>query len=294
MRYTVSSSRSVLPLIVSMVTLMTVGCGDSTQPADEGSNKQVDVDSSPETSSKSVASDKLAPNRRQIAIAELEKLGIPNREFNELGLNGLMVSIHDEFVTDDGRISDTVFAHLQDVPKLLLGLSSPRVSDLGLEQLKSQTNIEMLTLQHTNVTDDGLRHLSEMKQLMVLSLTGTKVTDTGVAHLAQLHNLIELDLDCKGISDAGLPHLKGLTKLDSLALNETQITDDGLVNLKGLTKLKYLELANTKVTDAGLDELKGLTALEELVLVGTQVTDDGVKRFNTTLPNCKILLKEKD
>lgn len=76
--------------------------------------------------------------------------------------------------------------------------------------------------------------------------------------------------------------------LQGLNINDTKVTDDGMIYLKELRSLEMILMDNTQITDAGLRHLKKLTNLESLQLRGTQITAEGVKRFNETLPNCKI------
>jgi len=53
-------------------------------------------------------------------------------------------------------------------------------------------NLTRLHLDRTSVTDDGLAQLQSLTQLEYLNLYGTKVTDAGMGHLAKLANLRQL------------------------------------------------------------------------------------------------------
>jgi hypothetical protein len=49
--------------------------------------------------------------------------------------------------------------------------------------MKGLTELQQLTLAHTQVTDSGLAHLKGMDRLRLLTLTHTRVTDADVAEL---------------------------------------------------------------------------------------------------------------
>lgn len=116
----------------------------------------------------------------------------------------------------------------------------------------------------------------------------SQLTDAGLIHLRELTQFRHLRLDDAQVTDAGPVQLQGLTQLQNLNLNGTQVTDAGLLHLRGLTQLQYLYLSGTQVTDAGLVHLGGLTQLGYLSLDRTKVSDAGVRRFQKTLPKCRI------
>ena len=151
---------------------------------------------------------------------------------------------------------------------------------------KPVTGIE---LTDTNVTDAGLKELASLTNLSSLNLSQTQVTDAGLKELAHFKNLRILHLWRTQVTDAGLTNLAPLTNLYVLDLNSTQVTDAGLKNLAPLTNLGVLSLPETKVTNAGLKELASHTNLSVLDLRGTLVTDAGVKELQKALPKCKIV-----
>ena len=166
--------------------------------------------------------------------------------------------------------------------------SRSQITDAGLVYLRGLTQFRHLRLDDAQVTDAGLVQLQGLTQLQGLSLSGTQVTDAGLLHLRGLTQLQNLNLNGTQVTDAGLLHLRGLTQLQGLNLISTQVTDAGLVHLRGLTQLQYLYLSGTQVTDAGLVHLGGLTQLGYLSLDRTKVSDAGVRRFQKTLPKCRI------
>ncbi len=164
--------------------------------------------------------------------------------------------------------------------------TGPRVTNVGLEDLKGLTQLEMLDLVDAPIADTGLERLKGLTQLRALDLSGTRVTDAGLEHLKRLTQLRLLILTGTDISDAGLAHLMGLSRLQGLYLDGARVTDAGLERLKRLTQLEELSLRGTQITDAGLERLKGLTQLEMLDVNGTRVTDAGMKKFLQALPSC--------
>ncbi len=66
------------------------------------------------------------------------------------------------------------------------------------------TNVDGVSLSHTQVTDAGLEHLNGLKQLQTLWLDHTQVTHAGLEHLKGLKQLQELLLGSTPVTDAGL------------------------------------------------------------------------------------------
>ena len=159
----------------------------------------------------------------------------------------------------------------------------------GKVSLNKSGEVIQVILSGQKITDAGLEHLKSLTSLMILDLKDTQVTDAGLKHLNGLTSLTVLFLDNTQITDAGLVHLKGLTSLNALFLDNTQVTDAGLEHLQGLTSLNTLFLRDTKITDAGLEDLKCLTKLEVMVLRRTQVTDVGLSELKAALPKCKVV-----
>jgi hypothetical protein len=70
---------------------------------------------------------------------------------------------------------------LQAFPRLTtLQFRSTKITDAGLEHLKTLPQLRRLWLEGSAITDAGLEHLKALTQLRELHLTGTKVTDAGV------------------------------------------------------------------------------------------------------------------
>jgi hypothetical protein len=75
---------------------------------------------------------------------------------------------------------------------------------LGDDYLSS--NIEIVNFFGTQVTDAGLENLKSLTQLRYLNLGRTQVTDVTLQNIKGLNQLQELDLQETKITDAGLEH----------------------------------------------------------------------------------------
>jgi hypothetical protein len=68
-----------------------------------------------------------------------------------------------------------------------LNLYGTKVTNQGLERLKSLNSLTQLELSYTLIDDEGLQSLKDLKRLEKLTLYGTQVTDDGVKSF-QLRN----------------------------------------------------------------------------------------------------------
>ncbi len=66
-----------------------------------------------------------------------------------------------------------------------LDLSATKITDAGLESLRSLKKLEYLGLFGTKVTDAGLESLKSLKDLHELRLDGTSVTEEGERSLEE-------------------------------------------------------------------------------------------------------------
>jgi hypothetical protein len=98
-----------------------------------------------------------------------------------------------------------------------------------LRQLPHLENLDF----GTRLTDSGLSNIRSLSNLQFLSLNNTEVTDAGLVHLRGL-KIWSLRLDNTKITDAGLTHLKELTELREVFLRNTQISDAGYRDLQKL------------------------------------------------------------
>jgi hypothetical protein len=200
---------------------------------------------------------------------------LPGKPFQVVGVH----LIRNEQVTDAGLANLKSLTNLQ-----ILDLGHTSVGDAGLAHLKTLTGLRWLSLVWTSVSDTGLANLERLPELSFLYLGRTKIGDAGLKHLetqANRAHFIHLDVSDTRVTDAGLVHLKPMTALTYLWLSNTPVTDTGLAQLEGLTSLQLFHLNGTKVGDAGLVHLKPMTALTELGLGATQVSNTGLATLRT-------------
>jgi len=93
-------------------------------------------------------------------------------------------------------------------PVITVSLFGTQVTDAGLKELATLTNLTTLYLGGTDVTDAGLKELAALKNLTTLDLFNTKVTDAGLKELAALKNLTSLYLGGTQVTDAGVKELQ--------------------------------------------------------------------------------------
>src|SRR5262249_4307137 len=98
-------------------------------------------------------------------------------------------------------------------------------------QVKRDTNtsdkpVISVDLHGTRITDAGLEQLRSFNKIQILNLYNTKIGDAGLAHVAGLTSLTTLYLNYTPVTNAGLVHLKGLVRLQQLGLYHTQVTDE--------------------------------------------------------------------
>ena len=158
----------------------------------------------------------------------------------------------DTLVDDDALMVLAQFPHLKK-----LRIARTHVGDVGLAHLPQLSQLEELDLsENAIITDAGLANLSSMTQLTHLNLWRLAITDEGISHLVPLVNLQWLNLDNTGLTDQGLRHLEGMHSLRYLHLGSTSMTDAGLVHLGNLTQLGDLKLTRTAVTATGTAALQ--------------------------------------
>jgi len=191
------------------------------------------------------------------------------------GLNDLQeLSLHGNPKLGDGAVK-----YLQGLAGLRsLNLSDAQISDAGLAQLGSMTNLQSLCLRRTRISDAGLKHLAGLTGLRRLLISDNRITGAGLAHLTPLKNLEVLELQGARLVDDDLQLLAGFPKLCVLDLSETTITDAAMARLQSLPRLRRVRLQGLPITDAGLVELAKMKspASLDLVLGKTRITDQGL------------------
>ncbi len=169
-------------------------------------------------------------------------------------------------------VTDTDLRKLLRFPQLThLDLSLTRITDQGMQELKSASGIVDLNLRFAeSVTDEGLAAIKTWKRLKRLNVHGTKISDTTLDHIA------------------------GITTIESLDIGSAMITDVGLERLSSLVNLKELTMGGNELGDAGLQALRQLPGLTFLDLNGRQGTDSNVWTLNMTDTGLDALLTLKE
>jgi hypothetical protein len=156
-----------------------------------------------------------------------------------------------------------------------LNLALSRVTDQGMQELRSLTGIVDLDLRFAEyVTDEGVAALKNWKKLKRLDLHGTKASDTSLDHIAGIATLESLDLGSVMLTDVGLERLTVLPNLKALTIGGNELGDAGLQALRQMRGLQFLDLSGRQGTDSnvwavnmsdvGLDAILTLTELREL------------------------------
>ncbi|MBL8211505.1 MAG: hypothetical protein JNK87_12365 [Bryobacterales bacterium] len=170
-----------------------------------------------------------------------------------------------------------------------LDLSGTKITDAGLQHLKTLKNIRELNLHYAEyISEDGLAVLKTFPQLEVLNLRGTRVTSKVFEHIAHLKNLRDLDLGFTEITDDGFEALLELPKLERLVIGGNRLTGECLNMLRQVSTLRDLDVGGTQRVDSGLwglsltDEnlarLGALKQLRRLTLAAATISDRGVDR----------------
>jgi hypothetical protein len=188
-------------------------------------------------------------------------------------------------------VTDADLAELAAIPTLRsLDLSLTRITDHGMQQLKTAPNITDLNLYYAElVTDEGIAAIKGWKHLKRVNLRGTHITDTALEHLAAIETLESIDVGFAQVTDVGPDRLAGLPHLKELTLGGNKLTDIGLQPLRHLQGLTYLDLSGLQRADSGLwsvnlgdrgiETIATLTELRELRLVGMPVSAASMEKL---------------
>jgi hypothetical protein len=156
-----------------------------------------------------------------------------------------------------------------------LGLSCEEITDEGLSNLPSLTNLVWLSVYECKeITDLGLEFIAETRNVTYLNLNGLeKLTDSLPQYLRKLERLDGLTLfDCSALTEKmfeGLPELSSITEL---AVKLDEITNEGLEYLARMTNITDLTLYSQKLRDEALLVLVPLKNLQKLALYSPLLT----------------------
>ncbi|QEG02243.1 Serine/threonine-protein kinase PknD [Stieleria maiorica] len=136
-------------------------------------------------------------NEDDLTIAVFARLGgTLNHDRTELDLSGTKVTTAD-------------LSRLRFLPSLVsLSLENTPIGDEALAEIvRRQPKLQSLYLAKTKVTDAGLEHLRSLTDLVRVDLASCKVNDEGLVHLHSLENLQAVGLNSTAVSPAGMETL---------------------------------------------------------------------------------------
>jgi internalin A len=180
-------------------------------------------------------------------------------------------------------VTDSDLRKLLRLPYLsYLDLSLTRITDQGMQELKSAPGIVDLNLYFAEyVTDEGVAAIKDWKKLKRLNLHGTKTTDTTLEHISGITTLESVNVGSAMITDVGLERLVTLPNLKELTMGGNELGDAGLQALRQMPTLTYLDLSGRQGTDSnvwaismsdvGLDAVLSLKELRELRFACTSI-----------------------
>lgn len=115
-----------------------------------------------------------------------------------------------------------------------LDLIKTSIDDRALKAAIAGNTIDSLFLDSTGVTDDGVKELSSLTELKNLSLRNLDITDSPLASIGALPSLVYLNLSgCSKVSDNGLMSLSGMKHLRHLIVHEcSNISTSGIKRFK--------------------------------------------------------------
>ena len=151
------------------------------------------------------------------------------------------------------------------------------VTDFDLRKLLQFPNLNYLELSLTRITDQGMQEIKSLPGIVDLSLYYAElVTDEGLAAIKDWKKLKRLNVHGTKISDTTLDHISGITTLESVNVGSAMVTDVGIERLASLPNLKELTIGGNELGDAGLQGLRQIPGLTYLDLSGRQGTDSNV------------------
>jgi Leucine-rich repeat (LRR) protein len=167
---------------------------------------------------------------------------------------------------------------LKMLPKLT-SLTLTYVPEAYFQGLSELTNLKWLDLSALGwltsdsghlLTDRGIAELKTMTQLRSLNLSGRQVNDAGFAVLSELTHLDLLDLSNSNIADAGIKHFLAFKELQSLDLTGTLVTDQAVQELRSA-------LTKTTITFRGKTPTSQITAARNALLKLGGLIQDSVE-----------------
>jgi internalin A len=190
------------------------------------------------------------------------------------------------------KISDTGFAHIQNLPELesLYAVDLPLLTDDALRSLSELTHLKEARFEsNRNFSDAGLAHLQNLARLKTVTFYGAPITDRGIHYLRKSTDLQDLQLGQSLVTDEGASEIaEQFRNLKMLDLQGTKITNIGVVAIATLPDLEWLCLKNTAVRDQGVLALRAVPSLRDLYLTPGTVHDESVASLEHALPELRV------
>jgi Leucine-rich repeat (LRR) protein len=156
------------------------------------------------------------------------------------GIRGLKQLETLQLVSD--TTTDAVFKHIKELTKLKT--LDADISDEGILQIKTLTNLESLTIDGiNNVTDKGIEHLKDLQKLKYLYVSSKSLTNAGIKYFQDMKQLRYLDISYSKLDDSSIDDLRKLTQLETLCIIHSKISKEGMETLRK-------KLPTTKVLDS--------------------------------------------
>jgi internalin A len=187
-------------------------------------------------------------------------------------------------------VSDSDIAELAKLPALaVLDLSETRITDRGLLDLKTASNLTELNLYYAELlSDQGIAVVKSLPHLKRLNLRGTKITDSTLQLLNRVTSLESLDIAFAQVTDSGIGQLS-LPNLKELSIGGDKLTDAGLQALRQLPTLTSLDVSGAQrtdsglwsvsLTDSGVEAISTLKDLQHLRLNGATISARGLEKL---------------
>jgi Leucine Rich repeat len=133
----------------------------------------------------------------------------------------------------ESDLSDSGLACLRGLNLRTLLLSQTKVTNAGVQQLRSFTNLEELDLSYTSVGDAEMVQVATfLPKLERLSASNTNVTDLSVRSIVRLPALTDLDLSATRVGDKGAALLALKAGLKDIHLSDTRVSPEAIQALR--------------------------------------------------------------
>jgi Leucine-rich repeat (LRR) protein len=167
-------------------------------------------------------------------------------------------------------VSDDETALVKDLTTLrdldLGGTSEKPLGDAALVSVRGLTGLGGVHLRNAGrVTDAGLDNLGSLTNLSILDLPGTRVSGAGFKRLAGLKKIAWLDLSHTQLSDENIGAILPFSKLSRLRLDDTLLTDKSLPILAQLPPNANVSVNGTRITRRGTYSTPGARAIVHAV-----------------------------